>query len=60
MAGKLETESTPANDLAYEQNLMYAANILEKEGIMGVIEPINPYSVPGYYMNNYQKGELKL
>ncbi|GJQ68573.1 Gip [Trypoxylus dichotomus] len=54
MAGKVE-QPTSANDTAYTNNLKYASQILEKENILGLIEPINPYSVPDYYMNSYKK-----
>lgn len=56
MAGKLQGLATEANHETYETNLRYAANILEKEGILGLIEPINPYSVPNYYLNSYDRG----
>lgn len=60
MSGKVET-STTANDVVYEKNLLYAIEKCQKEDIVVVIEPINPYSVPNYYMNNFQKGmELNL
>lgn len=55
MSGKVETPST-ANDVAYEKNLLYAIEKCQKEDIVVVIEPINNYSVPNYYMNNFQKG----
>lgn len=57
MAGKLEGNATDCNDSTYENNLRYAANLLEKENILGLIEPINKYSVPNYYMNSYEKGK---
>lgn len=56
MAGKLESLPTKENDDVYIENLKYAASKLENENIIGVIEPINGYSLPGYYMNNYNKG----
>ncbi|CAG9855206.1 unnamed protein product [Phyllotreta striolata] len=55
MAGKLDGCPTEANDCAYENNLRYAVKLLEKENILGLIEPINSYSVPNYYMNSYEK-----
>lgn len=54
MAGKV-LEVTHLNDTTYENNLRYAANELAKENILALIEPINPYSVPNYYMNSYEK-----
>ncbi|KAJ8923484.1 hypothetical protein NQ315_010062 [Exocentrus adspersus] len=56
MAGRVdEGNITAAHDLAYENNLRYAVGLLEKENILGVIEPINKYSIPNYYMNCYDK-----
>lgn len=55
MSGKVETPTT-ANDVVYEKNLLYAIEKCQKEDIIVVIEPINKYSVPNYYMNNFQKG----
>lgn len=55
MSGKVEL-STAANDIVYEKNLLYAIEQCQKEDIVVVIEPINNYSVPNYYMNNFQKG----
>lgn len=55
MSGKVETPTT-ANDVIYEKNLLYAIEKCQKEDIVVVIEPINNYSVPNYYMNNFQKG----
>lgn len=39
----------------FEDNLKLAADRLEKEGIVGLIEPINHYSVPHYHMNNFDE-----
>jgi hydroxypyruvate isomerase len=51
MSGKVESP-TAANDAVYEKNLLYAIEQCQKEDIVVVIEPINNYSVPNYYMNN--------
>ncbi|XP_050431354.1 putative hydroxypyruvate isomerase [Adelges cooleyi] len=40
---------------AYEDNLTYATGVFEKNGIIGLIEPINKYSAPGYYLNSYER-----
>lgn len=56
MAGKLTTPPTQANHDAYEQNLTWAARILAEENIVGIIEPICSYGVPGYYLNNFNRG----
>lgn len=55
MSGRIEGEVTEANDKAYINNLKYATQLLEKENLVGLIEPINKYSVPKYYMNSYEK-----
>ncbi|XP_019868532.1 putative hydroxypyruvate isomerase isoform X2 [Aethina tumida] len=55
MSGKVEGTITQNNDRVYEENLRYAVSLLEPENILGVIEPINKYSVPNYYMNCYDK-----
>lgn len=52
MSGKLES-LTNENRETFIANLKYAAPFLEKEGIVGVIEPINNYSVPGYFLQDY-------
>ncbi|XP_075233120.1 hydroxypyruvate isomerase-like protein Gip [Lycorma delicatula] len=54
MAGVVHNP-TAENDDTYEKNLSMASKLLEVEGITGLIEPINPYSLPGYYLNNYEK-----
>lgn len=41
----------------YQSNLKYAANELKQSKLMGVIEPINNYSVPSYFMNSYSMGK---
>lgn len=46
---------TKENDKVFEKNLRLAAAVFEKEEIIGVIEPINGYSVPNYYMNDFNK-----
>lgn len=55
MSGKVESP-TVTNDAIYEKNLLYAIEQCQKEDIVVVIEPINNYSVPNYYMSNFQKG----
>lgn len=57
MAGKVENP-TSDNDIAYEKNLRHAVNRFAAEDIVGIIEPINSITVPGYYLNNFQKGIL--
>uniref|UniRef100_A0A0C9QZ82 Gip_1 protein n=2 Tax=Fopius arisanus TaxID=64838 RepID=A0A0C9QZ82_9HYME len=55
MSGIVQNPS-PINDTVYEANLRYAVDKFKAEGIIGLIEPINGYSVPNYYMNCYDKG----
>lgn len=56
MAGKLDNV-TESNWKTYENNLKYAADILKAENLLGVIEPINQYSVPKYFLSDYVKGK---
>ncbi|XP_066961089.1 putative hydroxypyruvate isomerase isoform X2 [Macrobrachium rosenbergii] len=54
MSGKRSHDHDEATHLAtFESNLRYAINRLVAEGIVGLIEPINPVSTPGYFLNNY-------
>lgn len=53
MAGLVASYPREEHLKTYIANLKYAADILEKENIVGVIEPINKYSVPSYFMNCY-------
>lgn len=55
MAGKMEDPVTQANWETYEKNLKYAADILKSENLIGLIEPINQYSVPKYFLNHFGK-----
>nr|CAD7392811.1 unnamed protein product [Timema cristinae] len=55
MAGTVN-EPTEEHAKVYENNLRFASKLLENEGIVGLIEPINCYSVPKYYLNSYEKG----
>ena len=43
----------------YERNIRLAADRLALEGIVGLIEPISPQAVPGYFLNDYRYGEGK-
>lgn len=55
MSGAVE-KVNEENVKTYEKNIKHAASLFEKENIIGLIEPINPFSVPKYYMNDFQKG----
>lgn len=54
MAGKVHNPNHE-NDRVYEENLIEAELLLKKENIVGVIEPINQISIPGYYLNDFRK-----
>lgn len=54
MAG-IVNHPVEVNHESYENNLTYATQIFETKGIMGLIEPINKYSAPGYYLNSYER-----
>ncbi|WP_042454297.1 hydroxypyruvate isomerase family protein [Neobacillus dielmonensis] len=52
MAGILsETDPLIARDV-YLENLYYAGTELAKHGLILMIEPINPYDMPGYFLND--------
>ncbi|XP_012156145.1 putative hydroxypyruvate isomerase [Ceratitis capitata] len=53
MAGLIEADEKE-HLTTYKSNLKYAAPILAAAGIVGVIEPINKYSLPNYFMNSFQ------
>lgn len=55
MSGKLENkESIGEYRETYMENLKYAAESLERENIIGVIEPINHFSVPAYFLSDFK------
>ena len=39
-----------------KQNLSSALPLLEEAGVVGLVEPINKYSVPGYFLNDFEAG----
>lgn len=55
MAGKV-AKKAKSNYETYEANLRYAESKFQSEGIIGLIEPLNKYSVPEYFMSSYDKG----
>ena len=55
MSGKQTTDVKGSRDVLVE-NLKSAIPLLEASGIVGLIEPINHYSVPGYFLNNFDLG----
>lgn len=56
MSGKHTDTPDEKNDAFYLANLRVAAQLLNDANLIGVIEPINKYSLPGYYLNCYEKG----
>lgn len=54
MAGKVPNP-TEENDRVYKQNLTLAAEMLKDQNLVGVVEAINSVSIPGYYLNDFQK-----
>lgn len=54
MAGKVETR-TPQHWETFEKNIKYAADVLKQENILGLIEPINQYSMPNYFLSDYDR-----
>ncbi|XP_063235838.1 putative hydroxypyruvate isomerase [Bacillus rossius redtenbacheri] len=55
MAGYVPEVSEEHNKV-YEKNIRYAAAQFEATNIIGLIEPINSYSVPNYFLNSYDRG----
>lgn len=55
MAGITGTERNSIMEETYLTNLTKAAGLLEKEGIVGVIEPLCKEVKPGYFLNNYEQ-----
>lgn len=56
MSGKIDP-NTQGSEETLKQNLRFATGTLQEHGIVGLIEPINHYSVPGYFLNNFELGE---
>lgn len=56
MAGVMNKKLECEHYETYVSNLKKAADILLANNIMGVIEPINKYAVPSYFMDSFVKG----
>ncbi|XP_037949510.1 putative hydroxypyruvate isomerase [Teleopsis dalmanni] len=54
MAGLMNKATREDHLCTYKNNLKYAASYLEKQNLIGVIEPINKYALPSYFMNCYE------
>ena len=50
----MEGVSREAALQAFKSNLEAALPLLKEAKVVGLIEPINPYSVPNYNMDNYE------
>ena len=42
-----------------KENLGKAIPLLMESDIVGLIEPINSYSVPKYFLNSFELGKIK-
>ncbi|KAM7361938.1 hydroxypyruvate isomerase-like protein Gip [Cochliomyia hominivorax] len=54
MSGMVKSSPFEEHLKTYQSNLKYAAGLLEQENMLGLIEPINKYSVPSYFMNSFE------
>ena len=59
MSGKPSPDN-PASESTLIENLRNSIKLLEDSNIVGLIEPINNVSVPGYFLNNFEMGETCL
>ena len=50
------SDTVEASEKVLKENLTKALPMLEKAGIVGLIEPINPYWVPNYFLNDFDLG----
>lgn len=57
MAGKFSEPTTLEHDEVYVENLKHCAKELQQRDMIGLIEPINKYALPGYFLSSYDKGE---
>ena len=53
-------DSCKGNPDVLRNNLAKAIPLLKAEDIVGLIEPINPYSLPNYYLNDFELGKIKI
>lgn len=60
MSGKVNGPRTEEHDKVFLSNLSLAATKLRNKGITGLIEPINNYSVPDYFLNSYKQGTVQM
>lgn len=55
MSGKFPPDAWKDAEKTYLENIQYAADLCNKENIVCLIEPINPVSIPGYFLNSYEQ-----
>ncbi|XP_077500252.1 putative hydroxypyruvate isomerase [Amblyomma americanum] len=55
MAGITGPEPDAVMEALYVKNLLRAAHLFEKEGIVGVIEPLCKEVKPGYFLSSYEQ-----
>ena len=56
MSGRVN-DDIQGNVQVLKDNLKKALPMLQKAGIIGLIEPINPYWVPNYFLNDFDLAE---
>ena len=47
------------SEVTLRKNLLLALPLLKAAGVTGLIEPINHYSVPGYFLSDFDLGNSK-
>ena len=57
MSGVRNHQDCPANEEVLRKNLANAIPLLEEANVIGLIEPINSYSVPDYFLNSFDLGK---
>ena len=51
LAGKATTAGEPQRRATFIENLRFAAAALEQDGLKLLVEPINTFDIPGFYLN---------
>ena len=57
MSGLSNSTDGIANEDTLRKNLAVAVPLLEEAKVVGLIEPINGYSVPAYFLNSFELGK---
>ena len=60
MSGTTNCSDGEANEDTLKKNLAAAIPLLERAKVVGLIEPINSYSVPDYFLNSFELGKYRL